>query len=104
MQFLNKAVIPIILMVFQNCQDMVQITEQIQVIRLYRFCYAVNDRAGFRTIDTVNQLPCMFMQAKAAVQARLHFCQIQPLSLQKFLFLPNMLAVRYTFTVYLTDT
>ena len=65
-QFLNKAVIRIILMAFQDCQDMVQITERIQVIRLCRFRYAVDDRAGFRTIDTVDQLPCMFMQAEAA--------------------------------------
>ena len=53
-------------MAFQDCQDMVQITERIQVIRLCRFRYAVDDRAGFRTIDTVDQLPCMFMQAEAA--------------------------------------
>ena len=53
-QFLNKAVIRIILMVFQNCQYMVQITERIQVIRLCRFRYAVDDCTGFRTIDTVD--------------------------------------------------
>lgn len=60
-------------MVFQNCQDMVQITERIQVIRLCCFRYAVDDRAGFRTIDTVNQLPCMFMQAEAAERS---FCYV----------------------------
>ena len=53
-------------MIFQNCQDMVQITERIQVIRLCCFRYAVDDRTGFRTIDTVDQLPRMFMQAEAA--------------------------------------
>ena len=52
-------------MVFQNCQYMVQITERIQVIRLCCFRYAVDDRAGFRTIDTVDQFPRMFMQAEA---------------------------------------
>ena len=45
---------------------MVQIAERIQVIRLCRFSYAVDDRTGFRPIDTVDQLPCMFMQAEAA--------------------------------------
>lgn len=47
-------------MVFQNCQDMGQITERIQVIRLCCFCYAIDDRAGFRASDTVDQLPRMF--------------------------------------------
>ena len=40
-------------MVFQNCQDMGQITERIQVIRLCCFRYAVDDRAGLRAIDTI---------------------------------------------------
>ena len=53
-------------MVFQNCQYMIQITERVQVVRLCCFRYAINDCAGFRTIDTVDQLPCMFMQAEAA--------------------------------------
>ena len=56
-------------MVFQNCQDMGQITERIQVIRLCCFRYAIDDRAGFRAIDTVDQLPCMFVQAEAAQRA-----------------------------------
>lgn len=60
-------------MVFQNCQYMVQITERIQVIRLCCFCYAVDDRAGFRTIDTVDQFPRMFMQAEAAERS---FCYV----------------------------
>ena len=42
-------------MVFQNCQDMGQITERIQVIRLCCFRYAVDDRAGLRAIDTVDR-------------------------------------------------
>ena len=53
-------------MVFQSWQDMVQITERIQAIHLYRFRYAVDDCARFRTTDAVNQLPCIFMQAEAA--------------------------------------
>ena len=53
-------------MVFQDCQDMVQITERIQVIRLCRFRYAIDNRAGFRTINAVDQLPRMFVQAEAA--------------------------------------
>lgn len=53
-------------MIFQNCQYMVQITERIQVIRLCCFCYTVDDRPGFRTIDTVDQFPCMFLQTEAA--------------------------------------
>lgn len=61
-------------MVFQNCQDMGQITERIQVIRLCCFRYAVDDRAGFRAIDTVvDQLPRMFMQAEAAERS---FCYV----------------------------
>ena len=45
-----------------------QITERIQMIRLCCFRYAVDDRTGFCAIDTIDQLPCMFMQAEAAVQ------------------------------------
>ena len=52
---------------------MVQITERIQVIRLCCFRYAVDDRAGFRTIDTVDQFPRMFMQAEAAERS---FCYV----------------------------
>ena len=43
-----------------------QITERIQMIRLCCFRYAVDDRTGFCAIDTIDQLPCMFMQAEAA--------------------------------------
>ena len=60
-------------MVFQNCQDMGQITERIQVIRLCCFRYAIDDRAGFRAIDTVDQLPRMFMQTEAAERS---FCYV----------------------------
>ena len=60
-------------MIFQNCQYMVQITERIQVIRLSCFRYAVDDRAGFRPIDTVDQLPRMFMQTEAAERS---FCHV----------------------------
>lgn len=37
------------------------------------FRYAVDDRTGFRPIDTVDQLPCMFMQAEAAERS---FCYV----------------------------
>ena len=60
-------------MVFQNCQYMVQITEWIQVIRLCCFRYAVDDRAGFRTIDTVDQFPRMFVHTEAAERS---FCYV----------------------------
>ena len=51
-----------------------QITERIQVIRLCCFRYAVDERAGFRAIDTVvDQLPRMFMQAEAAERS---FCYV----------------------------
>lgn len=53
-------------MAFQDCQYMAQMTKRIQVIRLRCFRYAVADRAGFRTIDTVGQLPFMFMSAEIA--------------------------------------
>ena len=52
---------------------MVQITERIQVIRLCRFRYAIDNRAGFRTIDAVDQLPRMFVQAEAAERS---FCYV----------------------------
>ena len=58
-------------MVLHHCQDVFQIAEGIQVIRLCCFCDAVDDRAGFRAVDTVDQLPCMFVQAEAAKRA---FC------------------------------
>ena len=38
----------------------------IQVIRPRCFCDAVDDRTGFCAVDTVDQLPCMFVQAEAA--------------------------------------
>ena len=53
-------------MVLQYAQDVGQITERIQVVRLCCFRYAVDDRTGFRSIDTIDQLPCMFVQAEAA--------------------------------------
>ena len=53
-------------MVLHHRQDVFQITERTQVIRLCGFRNAVDDRTGFCAIDTVNQLPCMFVQAEAA--------------------------------------
>ena len=53
-------------MVLHHGQDVFQITERTQVIRLCGFRNAVDDRTGFCAIDTVNQLPCMFVQAEAA--------------------------------------
>lgn len=52
---------------------MVQIMERIQIIRPCRFRYTVNDHADFCTINTVNQFPRMFMQAKAADRS---FCYV----------------------------
>lgn len=60
-------------MVLQNYQNMGQITERIQVIRFCCFRYAVDDCAGFRTINTINQLPRMFMQAEVAERS---FCRV----------------------------
>ena len=56
-------------MVLHHSQDVFQIAEGIQVIRLCCFCDAVDDRTGFRAIDTVDQLPCMFVQAEATQRA-----------------------------------
>ena len=53
-------------MVLHHSQNVFQIAEGIQVIRLRCFCDAVDDCTGFRTIDTVDQLPCMFVQAETA--------------------------------------
>lgn len=53
-------------MVFQNCQDIIQIAERIQVIGFRCFRYTVDDPAGFRTIDTVDQLPRVFVHTEAA--------------------------------------
>ena len=50
----------------QYCQDVGQITERIQVVRLCCLRYAVDDRTGFRAIHTIDQLLCMFVQAEAA--------------------------------------
>ena len=72
-QFFNKAVMRIILDVLQDCQDLFQITERIQVIRLCCFRYAVDDCTGFRTINAVDQLPCMFVQAEAMERS---FCYV----------------------------
>ena len=56
-------------MVLHHSQDVFQIAERIQVIRFRCFCDAVDDRTGFRAVDTVDQLPCMFVQAEAAQRA-----------------------------------
>ena len=53
-------------MIFHHSQDIFQIAEGIQVIRLCCFRDTVDDRAGLCTVDTVDQLPCMFVQAEAA--------------------------------------
>ena len=53
-------------MVLHHSQDVFQITERTQVIRLCCFRNAVDDRTGFCAVDTVDQLPCMFVQAEAA--------------------------------------
>ena len=53
-------------MVLHHGQDIFQIAEGIQVIRLCCFCNAVDDRTGFRAVDAVDQLLCMFVQAEAA--------------------------------------
>ena len=50
-------------MVLHHSQDVFQIAEGIQVIRFRCFCDAVDDRTGFRAVDTVDQLPCMLVQA-----------------------------------------
>ena len=42
-------------MVLQYAQDVGQITERIQVVRLCCFRYAVDDRTGFRSIDTIDR-------------------------------------------------
>ena len=68
-QVFHKTVIRIFLMVLHHCQDIFQIAEGIQVIRLRCFCDAVDDRTGFCAVDTVDQLPCMFVQAEAAQRA-----------------------------------
>ena len=65
-QIFHKTVIRIFLMILHHSQDVFQISEGIQVIRLCCFRNAVDDRTGFRTIDTVDQFPCMFVQAEAA--------------------------------------
>ena len=65
-QFFHKTVTRIFLMILHHSQDVFQISEGIQVIRLCCFRNAVDDRTGFRTIDTVDQFPCMFVQAEAA--------------------------------------
>lgn len=57
-------IIHVILIIFKNFQDMGQITEQLQMIQLYCFRYAVDNSSGFRTIDTIHQLPCMFIQTE----------------------------------------
>ena len=56
-------------MILHHSQDVFQIAEGIQVIHFCCFRDAVDERIGFRTIDTVNQLPCMFVQAETAQRA-----------------------------------
>ena len=58
----HKMVIHIFLMVLHHSQDVFQIAEWSHVIRFRCFCDAVDDRTGFRAIDTVEQFPCMFVQ------------------------------------------
>ena len=53
-------------MILHHSQDVFQVSEVIQVICLCCFRNAVDDRTGFRTIDTVDQFPCMFLQTEAA--------------------------------------
>ena len=53
-------------MVLHHGQDVFQIAEGIQVVRLCDFHNAVDNRTGFCTIDTVDQLLCMLVQAAAA--------------------------------------
>lgn len=53
-------------MVLNHGQDVFQIPERTQVIRLCGFRNAVDDRTGFYAIDIINRLPCMFAQAEAA--------------------------------------
>lgn len=50
-------------MVLHHGQNVFQITERTQAIRLCGFRNSVDDRTGFCVIDTVAQLPCMFVQA-----------------------------------------
>ena len=52
-------------MVLYHGQDVFQIVERTQVIRLCGFCNAVDDRTGFCAVYTIDQLPCMFVQAEA---------------------------------------
>ena len=52
-------------MVLHHGQNVFQITERTQAIRLCGFRNSVDDRTGFCVIDTVAQLPCMFVQAEA---------------------------------------
>ena len=53
-------------MVLHYRPNVFQITERIQIIHLHYFYNTVDDRTGFRAVDTINQLPCMFVQTKAA--------------------------------------
>ena len=48
-------------MALHHSQDVFQIAEEIQVIRFLCFCDAVDDCTRFRAIDTVDQLPGMFV-------------------------------------------
>ena len=52
-------------MILHHSQDVFQISEGIQVIRLCCFRNAVDDRTGFRTIDTIDQFRKMSNQLLA---------------------------------------
>ena len=60
-QFFHKTVIRILLMVLHHGQDGFQIAERAQIIRFCGFRNAVDNRAGFCAVDTVDQLPGMFV-------------------------------------------
>ena len=60
-------------MVLQYSQDMFKIPERIQIVSFCRFCDAVDNGTGICAIQTVDQLPCMLMETKAAQST---FCRI----------------------------
>ena len=59
-------------MIFQNCQYMVHNGTDSGYSPLL-FPLYVDDRAGFRTIDTVNKLSHMFVQTEST---KLSFCYV----------------------------
>ena len=60
-------------MIFQYSQDTFKIPERVQIVSLCSFRDAVNDSTGICTIRTVDQLPRIFMETKAAQGT---FCRI----------------------------